>query len=194
MFFLNSLFSAQDKSSTRLSYSLRFPAFLYGGTYFNWQTNNLYPSDAFEKPRDYELHGTDRFYEDTGFLAIQNAIAKAYYELNLNEKMPTIKIKPLPYPKYLADAVLNALQFSMPFLFIISFNYAFVNTIRFITIEKEKQLKEFMQMHGLSSWLHWASWLVRTLIMQVVTIITIIILSSVCFQSHLQSIFYSICQ
>lgn len=96
-----------------------------------------------------------------------------------NTTIPDINLKALPFPGYSIDPVLTLSELLIPFMFIISFNYAFVNTIRFITIEKEKQLKEFMQMHGMSSWLHWSSWLVRTMIMQCITICCIVALVSV---------------
>lgn len=41
---------------------------------------------------------------------------------------------------------------------LLSFVYPFINMIKFITTEKEKQLKESMKIMGLPSWLHWTAW------------------------------------
>lgn len=145
-------------------------------SYDNWPTNQLFPSDAFVKPRNRD--SGERFYESEGFLSIQQAIANAY-ATHENKTLPLIFMKALPYPSYTVDPMIEITRLLVPIFFIMSFNYAFVNTVRFIAIEKEKQLTEFMQMHGMSRWLIWSSWLIRTLIMQFFTITCIVIVCSV---------------
>lgn len=52
----------------------------------------------------------------------------------------------------------------------LSFVYPCINTTKFIAVEKERQLKEAMKIMGLSNWIHWAGWFVRTMILFIITI------------------------
>lgn len=117
-------------------------------------------------------------YIASGFLAIQQAIARAY-ALQSSIRFPVIGMKALPFPAYVTDAMDTLMDILIPAYFVIGFTYAFMNTVRFMTIEKERQLKEFMQMHGLSKWLNLGSWFARTLIMQSIIIVSILIFYSV---------------
>lgn len=47
---------------------------------------------------------------------------------------------------------------------LLSFVYPFINMVKFITTEKEKQLKESMKIMGLDSWLHWTAWFCKCFI------------------------------
>lgn len=47
--------------------------------------------------------------------------------------------------------------------------FGFMNTVRLVSIEKEKQLKEAMKIMGLSSWVHYLGWFIRTTIMLTIT-------------------------
>lgn len=55
-------------------------------------------------------------------------------------------------------------------LIMLSFLYPCLNTTKFVAIEKEKQLKEAMKIMGLSSWLHWTGWFVRTMFLFTISI------------------------
>lgn len=54
-----------------------------------------------------------------------------------------------------------------------------MNSVRFISIEKEKQLKEAMKIMGLASWMHYLSWFIRTLIMLSISMLFISLLLTV---------------
>lgn len=147
-----------------LSYSLRFPAELRTtevpsdnklGTY-NWHTDMIYPSDGYNSPRNlyYDDGGPPSYYKE-GFLAIQNAIAAAFILKTGNQIIPNILVKRFPYPTHTIDSYMQMLQMIAPLCVLFSFSYTFSNSVRFIAIEKEKQLKEAMKIMGLPSWTHW---------------------------------------
>lgn len=61
----------------------------------------------------------------------------------------------------------------------LSFVYPTINTVRFIAIEKEKQLKEAMKIMGLPNWLHWTGWFVKTMIFMTISISIVVALFKV---------------
>lgn len=147
-----------------LSYSLHFPSELRGTEFssqlkpgfYNWHTNKITPSEGFNEPRNlrYVDGGPPSYYAE-GFLAIQNAIARAFVSKIGNRTMPDVLIKRFPYPPYSENSYWSLLQGILPLFVLFSFNYSFSNAVRFIAMEKEKQLKEAMKIMGLQSWLHW---------------------------------------
>jgi ATP-binding cassette subfamily A (ABC1) protein 3 len=46
-----------------------------------------------------------------------------------------------PYPQYTHDDMLEALKRNVPLLMMASFVYTCINTVKVITVEKERQLK-----------------------------------------------------
>lgn len=58
----------------------------------------------------------------------------------------------------------------------IAFFYSAINTVKYITVEKERQLKETMKIMGLSSWLHWAAWFVKCILLLAISISLITVL------------------
>jgi ATP-binding cassette subfamily A (ABC1) protein 3 len=61
----------------------------------------------------------------------------------------------MPYPKYIDDVFLVALQNFLPLILVFSFIYSVINITKSIAHEKEKRLKESMKIMGLPNWLHW---------------------------------------
>lgn len=124
------------------------------------------------------------FYYQDGFLAVQDAIARAYTEMKCgencdNKKMPEIQMQRYPYPPHIFDVLLQGLETLVSFFILLTYIYPTINTVRFIAIEKERQLKEAMKIMGLPSWLHWTSWFVRTMIFMMVSISLIVALLKV---------------
>lgn len=169
-----------------LAYSLRFPAELRTSLLpsyvrpedFSWQTNLLFPNDGYTNRFPYEDDGGPPSYTMEGFLAIQNAITKAFVDINksLDETMPDIRMQRFPTPSHTLNLFATELQMLMPLFFLMSLNYTFMNTVRFISIEKEKQLKEAMKIMGLASWMHYLSWFIRTIVMLSIAMVFITIL------------------
>ncbi len=148
-----------------LSYSLRFPSELRTTDLpsrerpdkYNWKTNNIFPTDDYNSPRHLDLQdGGPPSYHNEGFLSIQNAVARAFIaKNNTTTQMPEVMVKRFPYPAHALNTFLYLLQTIVPLFVLFSFSYSFANAVRFIAIEKEKQLKEAMKIMGLPSWLHW---------------------------------------
>lgn len=189
MFFLNAyqyFFQDTNELPKNLAYSLRFPSELrtsdlpsyYRPEDMSWQTNVLFGADGYTiKYADEDDAGPPSYHKE-GFLAIQNAIAKSFVAMN-NATLPEIQAQRFPTPKHLRNVFASDFQFLMPLFFLMSLNYTFMNTVRFISIEKEKQLKEAMKIMGLASWMHYLSWFVRTIIMLFISMTLITILLTV---------------
>lgn len=82
-----------------------------------------------------------------GFLAVQHAVDRAimHYHANasahqLFEKL-TVIAKRFPYPPFISDPFLVAIQYQLPLLLMLSFTYTSLSIIRAIVQEKEKKLK-----------------------------------------------------
>lgn len=84
-----------------------------------------------------------------------------------------------PYPQYQDNPFVSQMGFLLPLFFLLSLNYTFMNTVRFISIEKEKQLKEAMKIMGLANWMHYLSWFIRTLIMLLISMVLVTLLLTV---------------
>lgn len=68
------------------------------------------------------------------------------------------------------DIIGFILQFAFPFLFLIAFLYNTINIIKYITVEKEMQLKESMKIMGLPSYMHWLAWFTKCMLFQIIII------------------------
>ncbi|KFB48612.1 AGAP006380-PA-like protein [Anopheles sinensis] len=171
---------------SNLTFAVRFPAELRDDEFqfSNWMTNMLVVpfSPRLRNPDD-DDGGSPSYYNE-GFLAIQGAISRAVVSRRLTgTNIPTVHVQRYPYPPYYDDAILEALQQLLALIIVISFFYTFINTVKYITIEKERQLKEAMKIMGLSNWLHWSAWFVKCLLLLIVSVSLITILLCVPFSS-----------
>lgn len=182
------------KLPEKLVYKLRFPSEsrtppLPEPLIFNWHTNLLYPLFSTGGPRSpNDSYGGMPFYFQEGFIPIQDAIARSYTKQKCaeldnceNAIMPDIQLQRYPFPPYILDVLLQGLETIVSFFILLSFIYPTINTVRFIAIEKERQLKEAMKIMGLPNWLHWTSWFVRTMAFMIVSISFIVALLKVSF-------------
>lgn len=85
----------------------------------------------------------------------------------------------LPYPPYNKDILLEGLKSLVSLVVLLSFIYPCINTVRFIAMEKEKQLKEAMKIMGLPNWLHWLGWFIKSMAFMMISITLIVILLKV---------------
>lgn len=179
---------------THLMYSLRFPSELRTPPpglnqplIFNWHTNLLYPLFSTGGPRQREDNdGGMLWYFREGFVPLQDAIARAFTDIKCNAssscdrtELPEILMQRYPYPPYTFDVLLQGLETIVSFFILLSFIYPTINTVRFIAIEKERQLKEAMKIMGLPNWLHWLSWFIRTMLFMMISITCIVALLKV---------------
>lgn len=170
-----------------LAYSIRFPAEMRTSNSMrnHWKTNLLYLIDdhltQFKKIRKQSYH-------NEGFLTIQNAIAKEFLKIqsNSSQEIGSIQTQKFPSPeRYTPDVLAQALREMTPFFFVVVLCFVFMNTVRFVSVEKEKQLKEAMKIMGLSSWMHYLGWFIRTLFMLSISMAFICILLTVRYISFL---------
>uniref|UniRef100_A0A8C2MH63 ATP-binding cassette, sub-family A member 3 n=1 Tax=Cricetulus griseus TaxID=10029 RepID=A0A8C2MH63_CRIGR len=158
------------KYHLRFSYTRRNYMWTQTGNIFlreteGWHTTSLFPLFPSPGPREPSSpDGGEPGYIHEGFLAVQHAIDKAimHYHANasahqLFQKL-TVITKRFPFPPYISDPFLIAIQYQLPLLLMLSFTYTSLSIIRAVVQEKEKKLKEYMRMMGLSSWLHWSAW------------------------------------
>ncbi|XP_063704504.1 phospholipid-transporting ATPase ABCA3-like [Culicoides brevitarsis] len=143
----------------------------------NWFTDLLFPAFQLDGPRNRDRNdgGLPPGYFREGFIPVQAAISRAYTEAmrgdgTQQDEIPDIYMQRYPYPAYLNDPLLFGLQAFIPLIIMISFLYSAINIVKYITVEKEKQLKEAMKIMGLNNWLHWTAWFVKCLIFFVITI------------------------
>lgn len=186
-----SILQNTDSTPNAFSYSIRFPGELrtpdssFMATY-NWETNQLFEADAFQTRHLSDEDGGPPSYYKEGFLAIQNAIATSLMSnqscpSSVAETIPEIFVQRFPQPGENVNELVKHIQFLMALIFLMSLNYTFMNSVRFISIEKENQLKEAMKIMGLDSWMHYLSWFIRTLTMLSISMIFITILLTVIY-------------
>ncbi|XP_040853431.1 phospholipid-transporting ATPase ABCA3-like isoform X3 [Ochotona curzoniae] len=130
-----------------------------------WHTTSLFPLFPNPGPREPSSpDGGEPGYIREGFLAVQHAVDRAIMQYHANasahqlfQKL-TVVVKRFPYPPFIQDPFLVAIQYQLPLLLMLSFTYASLTIVRAVVQEKEHRLKEYMRMLGLESWLHWSAW------------------------------------
>ena len=94
-----------------------------------------------------------------GFIYIQDLLEKSIIEVKTNETYKfKIATQMTPYPCYMIDDFTKALSETMPLLMVLSWIFAVSMIIKDIVYEKEKRLKEFMRVMGLTNSVHWLAW------------------------------------
>lgn len=158
------------KYHLRFSYTRRNYMWTQTGSFFlketeGWHTSSLFPLFPNPGPREpTSPDGGEPGYIREGFLAVQHAVDRAIMQYHANasthqlfEKL-TVMAKRFPYPPFISDPFLIAIQYQLPLLLMLSFTYTSLTIIRAVVQEKERKLKEYMRMMGLSNWLHWTAW------------------------------------
>uniref|UniRef100_A0A4W4H932 ABC transporter domain-containing protein n=1 Tax=Electrophorus electricus TaxID=8005 RepID=A0A4W4H932_ELEEL len=131
----------------------------------DWHTASLLPLFQLPGPREqHDPHGGTPGYFREGFLMVQHAvdraIMKAYNRTAATALLTQTRVvlSRFPYPAFIYDVFILAIQNQLPLLLVLSFTYTSLNIVRAVVQEKEKKLKEYMRMMGLSNWLHWSAW------------------------------------
>ncbi|KAM9057540.1 phospholipid-transporting ATPase ABCA3 isoform 1-T8 [Megaptera novaeangliae] len=170
------------KYHLRFSYTRRNYMWTQTGSFFlketeGWHTTSLFPLFPSPGPREpTSPDGGEPGYIREGFLAVQHAVDRAVMQYHANasthqlfEKL-TVIAKRFPYPPFISDPFLVAIQYQLPLLLMLSFTYTSLSIIRAVVQEKERKLKEYMRMMGLSSWLHWTAWFLLFFLFLLVTV------------------------
>ncbi|XP_030704320.1 phospholipid-transporting ATPase ABCA3 isoform X2 [Globicephala melas] len=170
------------KYHLRFSYTRRNYMWTQTGSFFlreteGWHTTSLFPLFPSPGPREpTSPDGGEPGYIREGFLAVQHAVDRAVMQYHANasthqlfEKL-TVIAKRFPYPPFISDPFLVAIQYQLPLLLMLSFTYTSLSIIRAVVQEKERKLKEYMRMMGLSSWLHWTAWFLLFFLFLLITV------------------------
>lgn len=131
----------------------------------DWHTLSLFPLFQMPGPREqHDPHGGTPGYYREGFLQVQYAVDRAIMmAYNRSAAMALfdqtqVLLSRFPYPAFIYDVFILAIQNQLPLLLVLSFTYTALNIVRAVVQEKERKLKEYMRMMGLSNWLHWSAW------------------------------------
>ncbi|CAL8274752.1 unnamed protein product [Lota lota] len=131
----------------------------------DWHTSSLFPLFQLPGPREqYDKEGGTPGYFREGFLAVQHAVDRAImrsYNRTAAASLlaqTRVVLSRFPYPAFIYDVFILAIQNQLPLLLVLSFTYTSLNIVRAVVQEKERKLKEYMRMMGLSNWLHWSAW------------------------------------
>ncbi|KAK4876911.1 hypothetical protein RN001_009417 [Aquatica leii] len=172
----------------KLTVTFRFPGELRSGAslgakgfgQYTWKTNLLFPLYQIAGPRGWDMNeGAEPSYYYEGFLKLQQELSYAiikHFKHDFNRTSVPIFMQRFPYPKWVQDLLLTALQTFVGLIIMLSFVYTCISTVKIITTEKEKQLKEAMKIMGLSNWLHWTAWFVKTFLLLLITVSLMVIL------------------
>ncbi|CAG9840389.1 unnamed protein product [Diabrotica balteata] len=170
----------------------------------NWRTNLVYPVFQSAGPRSPDnATGSAPNYFAEGFLAMQHFVATALiladkgikyndpdlselynFFMNKSNPFPLIYMQRFPYASWFSDQLLTALTSMLGMIVMLSFVYTCINTVKAITTEKEKQLKESMKIMGLPNWLHWLAWFVKCFIFVVISVAFMVILLKIRWYSN----------
>ncbi|XP_006985786.1 phospholipid-transporting ATPase ABCA3-like isoform X1 [Peromyscus maniculatus bairdii] len=143
----------------------------------DWNTSILFPSEPSLGPRrSSEDDGGHPGYIREGFLIVQHSLDKAimvYHSGRAAEDMfanTTIYAKRFPYPASIRDRFLWAFIFMFPWTILFTFTQMSLVIVGTIMLEKEKRLKEYQLMVGLSNAMLWVSYFVTFLLMYFIII------------------------
>uniref|UniRef100_A0A1Y1MCM6 ABC transporter domain-containing protein n=1 Tax=Photinus pyralis TaxID=7054 RepID=A0A1Y1MCM6_PHOPY len=164
----------QEALNHNVKVHFRFPAELRysSNTTNNWKTKLLFPLYQVPGPRSWTINeGGPPSYHSEGFLMLQQEVSLAiiHYFKPLKNNV-SIYMQRFPYPEWVEDNLLTALQSFVGLIIMLSFVYTCISTVKIITTEKELQLKEAMKIMGLPNWLHWTAWFIKSFILLFVTV------------------------
>ncbi|XP_019557858.3 phospholipid-transporting ATPase ABCA1 [Aedes albopictus] len=182
-------FGDHSKTSSKLSnattFKLRFPSELRysspGASLSDWNTKQLSVPFTVTNYNPASPDGGPPNYWQEQFLAVQAAVSKALLvELAPNAKLlPAMNVRRFPYPATVDNDLFVVLPYMVSNWLRLVFMYFFINSVKYIALEKENQLKESMRMMGLPGWIQWASWFVVLLLMLLIPVTAITIMLKV---------------
>ncbi|XP_032184445.1 ATP-binding cassette sub-family A member 3-like isoform X1 [Mustela erminea] len=162
--------NSNDPLPFKVKYFLRFSSFQRNKyvTFFRtdgWETGVLFPPFPSAGPRSQSnSNGGQPGYITEGFLAMQHAVDQAimkYYNHTATQKLfqdVTVFVQRFPYPEYSHDYFFTFFGIVIPLVILFIFSMNHLTLIQSIVWEKEKRLKEYLLMIGLSNWMLWAAY------------------------------------
>ncbi|VCX39992.1 unnamed protein product, partial [Gulo gulo] len=162
--------NSNDPLPFKVKYFLRFSSFQRNKyvSFFRtdgWETGVLFPPFPSLGPRSQSnSNGGHPGYITEGFLAMQHAVDQAimkYYNHTATQKLfqdVTVFVQRFPYPEYSHDYFFTFFGIVIPLVILFIFSMNHLTLIQSIVWEKEKRLKEYLLMIGLSNWMLWAAY------------------------------------
>lgn len=140
----------------------------------DWLTEAMMPFSSLVGPRQKNSTEGGKIpgYYKEGFLTIQRAIDFSIIA-EINKSGPDNKktlLKKFAFPPYLNDAFVFILQTQFPFIIMLSFIVIAPSICSEVCHEKEKRLKEYMKLLGLSNSINWFAWLFKYAILMLISV------------------------
>ncbi|XP_053550667.1 phospholipid-transporting ATPase ABCA3 [Bombina bombina] len=149
----------------------------------DWHTRYLFPLFQLPGPREpNDATGGTPGYQREGFLAVQHAVDRAIMRYHANDSgrelldKIDVSLQRFPFPSYVSDLFILAIQNQLPLLIMLSFTYTSLSIVRALVFEKERKLKEYMRVMGLSSWLHSTAWFIHFFLLLLVSVFFVTLL------------------
>uniref|UniRef100_H0XNJ0 ABC transporter domain-containing protein n=1 Tax=Otolemur garnettii TaxID=30611 RepID=H0XNJ0_OTOGA len=153
---------------------------LIGSHNIDWDTSILFPIIPSIGPRNpLEADGGYPGYIREGFLAVQHSLDKAimiYHNGRAAERMfdnVIILAQRFPYPAHYQDKYLMLFLVIFPWLAVFIFSLSELPLIRNITSEKQKKLKDYQLITGLTNFMIWAAYFIAGLLMFIIIVCAI---------------------
>uniref|UniRef100_A0A6Q2XA99 ABC transporter domain-containing protein n=1 Tax=Esox lucius TaxID=8010 RepID=A0A6Q2XA99_ESOLU len=115
---------------------------------FDWHTLNLFPLFQMPGPREqYDRQGGTPGYFREGFLTVQHAVNRAVMRTFNSTgaawllSHSRVVLRRFPFPPFIYDVFILAIQNQLPLLLVLSFTYTSLNIVRAVVQEKERKLK-----------------------------------------------------
>ncbi|KAH8378947.1 hypothetical protein KR009_002246, partial [Drosophila setifemur] len=182
-----------------LNYSLRFPSELRtmrGPIIDTWRTESRFLRYDMSGARNWNSSdgGLPVGYIMEGFLPLQHAITMSWLELASAGNalsLPPVHLQRFPYNAYIYDPLISGLRQLLPFIILLSFIYPCSVVSKFVTSEKELQLKEIMKLIGVHNWLHWIAWFIKSYLLLMVIVGLMMILMLIRFYGSVAILTFS---
>lgn len=98
-----------------------------------------------------------------GFIHIQDMLEKAIVEIKTNQTYDMgVSAQMTPSPCWIKDKFITKIIYFLPLFMSLSWIFFVSMTVKDIVQEKEKRLKEFMRVMGLSNMVHWLAWFITS--------------------------------
>ena len=146
-----------DGTSTMLKYSIRMDAKPRVEEYEKddqesgdksqaWRTKFSFPVFIRQGPRAMKNpFGGQPFYQMNAFLLLQHAVDRSlmlqFNNTLTDDDIPEVALRRFPFPQYLENKFIPAVQFGLPLLLFLAYIYTALTLVRSIVLEKERRLK-----------------------------------------------------
>ena len=146
-----------------VSYKIRMDSAHTHDTAYSQDRSSKYGASTCQTCNKYFLYG---------FVYLQDMLEKAIIEMKTNQTYEMgVSAIMTPYPCWVKDKFLTKIIYFMPLFMALAWIFFVSMTVKDIVQEKEKRLKEFMRVMGLSNLVHWCAWFVTSFALMFIIIV-----------------------